>query len=204
MSAMVACIVAAMCTGVGGTGEGPVPAKPYGVGIVGNCCTHGAGLCAAFKGRADTRVVAAYEKNPRRGRELAEALGGPLADSYDAVIQNPEVAIVAIATDPCDKADMVEKAAAAGRHIFLNKPFCDSLDNARRIAVAVANAPVKVWLVHDIPMVRSVPVYARLMEEVRSGKHGRVLAYHHLFGMDFPMDFDLKSVWPERLDPLPV
>jgi predicted dehydrogenase len=184
-----------------GAGESPAPAKPYGVGIVGNCCTHGAGLCAAFKGRADTWVVAAYEKDPRRGKELSEALGGPLADSYDAVIHHPEVVIVAVATDPCDKADMVERAAAAGKHIFLNKPFCDSLDNARRIAAALAKAPTRVWLVHDIPMVRSVPVYARLMEEVRSGKHGRVLAYHHLFGMDFPMDFDLKSVWPERLGP---
>lgn len=200
MGVLAACVMAAVCAGMGAA-EPPVPLKPYGVGIVGNCCTHGAGLCGMFKGRGDTRVVAAFEKDPGRARELAEALGGPLADSCDAVIHNPEVVIVAIATDPCDKADMAEKAAAAGRHIFLNKPFCDSLDNARRIAAAVANAAATVWLVHDIPMVRSVPVYARLMDEVLSGKHGRVMAYHHFFGMDFPMDFDLKSIWPERLDP---
>jgi len=200
MSVVAACVMTVMYAAAG-PGEGAPSAKPYGVGIVGNCCTHGAGLCGMFKGRADTRVVAAYEKDPRRAKELAEVLGGPLADSYDAVISNPDVVVVAVATDPCDKADMVEKAAAAGKHIFLNKPFCDSLDNARRIAAAVEKAPTRVWLVHDIPMVRSVPVYARLMDEVRSGKHGRVMAYHQFFGMDFPMDFDLKSVWPERLDP---
>jgi predicted dehydrogenase len=59
----------------------------------------------------------------------------------------------------------------------------------------------KVWLVHDIPMVRSVPVFARLLEEVRAPSYGKVLGYHHLFGMNFDPTFDLKRVWPERLDP---
>ena len=76
----------------------------YGVGIVGNCCTHGAGLCAMFRPRRH-RVVAAFEANPRRARELAAVLGKSLAASYDAVIADPAVDIVAIACDPCDKAD---------------------------------------------------------------------------------------------------
>lgn len=173
--------------------------KVYGVGILGNCCTHGAGLCHMFKGRPDTRVVAAYEKDARRGPELADALGAPLAASYDAVIHDPEVDFAAIATDPCDKAAMAEQAAAAGKHIFLNKPFCESPASARRIKRAVDEHGIH--LVHDIPMVRFIPVYARLLEEVRAGKHGNVMGYHHLFGMNFPMDFDLEAIWPERLDP---
>jgi len=182
-----------------GQSEEASPMKVYGVGILGNCCTHGAGLCGTFKQREDTRVIAAFEKDAVRGQELAQVLGAPLASSYDEVIAHPEVDFVAIATDPCDKAEMVEKAAAAGKHIFLNKPSCESLDSARRIAEAVKKHHV--YLVHDIPMVRFVPVYARLLDEVRSGKYGKVMGYHHLFGMNFPMDFDLAKIWPERLDP---
>lgn len=173
--------------------------RTYGVGILGNCCTHGQGVCGMFMHRDDTRVVAAFERNPKRGKELSEVLGSPLADSYDAVIAHPDVEIVAVTTDPCDKAEMVEKAAAAGKHVFLNKPFCESLDSARRIAEAVGKH--NVHLVHDIPMVRFVPVYSRLLREVQSGKYGSVMGYHHLFGMNFPMDFDLATTWPERLDP---
>lgn len=184
---------------VSAMGSSQQPAKKYGVGILGNCCTHGAGLCGMFQQRPDTRVVAAFEADPRRAAELAQAFGGPLAASYDAVIALPDVDIVAIACDPCDKAAMVEKAAAAGKPIFLNKPFCDSLDGARRIVAAVRQYNVP--LVHDIPMVRFVPVYARLLDEVRAGKYGKVMGYHHLFGMNFPMDFDLEGIWPERLDP---
>ena len=171
----------------------------YGVGIVGNCCTHGAGLCTMFQGRKETRVVAAFESNPRRAGELERVLGRSLARSADLVIGNPNVDIVAIACDPCDKAEIVEKAARAGKAIFLNKPACDSLDAARRIAETVQQH--KIWLVHDIPMVRSVPVFARLLDEVRTRPHEKILGYHHLFGMNFDPAFDLKATWPERLDP---
>lgn len=173
--------------------------RQYGVGVLGNCCTHGAGVCNQFMGHADTRVITAYEKNPRRATELGQVFGAPLARSYEEVINHPEVDFVAITCDPGDKADMVEAAAAAGKHIFLNKPLCESLDSARRIAKAVQTHAVH--FVHDIPMVRFVPVYARLLEETQAGKRGSVLGYHHRFGMNFPMDFDLKATWPERLDP---
>jgi predicted dehydrogenase len=171
----------------------------YGVGLVGNCCTHGVGLCAMFKARKDTKVVAAYEENPRRARMLEAIFANSLAGSYDAVIRDPAVDIVAIACDPCDKAMMIEKAARAGKAVFLNKPACDSLDAARRIARAVRQN--RIWLVHDIPMVRSVPPFARLLDDARTRPFGKALGYHHIFGMNFDPAFDLKSVWPERLDP---
>ena len=171
----------------------------FGVGILGNCCTHGAGLCGWFMRRNDVRVVAAYEKKPRRAKELQQVLGAPLAGSYDEVINHPDVDFVAVTTDPRDKAEMVEKAAAAGKHIFLNKPFCESLKSAHRIAAAVKK--YKVYLVHDIPMVRFIPVYARLLREVQQDKYGKVMGYHHFFGMNFSPEFDLKAAWPERLDP---
>ena len=172
--------------------------RQYGVGVLGNCCTHGAGICSKFMGHSDTRVIAVYEENPRRADELRQVFGAALAGSYREVVNHPEVDFVAITCDPRDKADMVEAAATAGKHIFLNKPLCESLHSARRIAAAVTTHDVH--FVHDIPMVRFVPVYARLLEETQAGKRGRVLGYHHRFGMNFPMDFDLQASWPERLD----
>jgi predicted dehydrogenase len=196
-------LAAVACLGIFAAQDGWAQPKlvkdVYGVGVLGNCCTHGAGICGMFKARPEFRLISAYESNPRRARELTESLGKPLAASYDAVIANPAVDIVAVTCDPCDKAAMVEKAAAAGKHIFLNKPPCDSLDAARRIARAVADH--KVWLVHDIPMVRAVPVFARLLDEIHAQPYGKVMGYHHLFGMNFDPAFDLKGTWPERLDP---
>ncbi len=197
--ALAAAVGIGLWIGQSGVAQPRLVKDVYGIGVAGNCCTHGAGICAMFKARSDTRVVAAFEPHPPRAKELADVLGKPLAASYDAVIQDPAVDIVAVTCDPCDKAAIVEKAARAGKHVFLNKPPCDSLDAARRIARAVAEH--KVWLVHDIPMVRSVPIFARLLDEIRTPSHGKVLGYHHLFGMNFDPAFDLKRAWPERLDP---
>jgi predicted dehydrogenase len=171
----------------------------YGIGILGNCCTHGTLVYDVLKKHPEVRVVAAYEANPGRAKELSDAIGRPLTASYQAVIDDPQVDIVAVTCDPCDKAGLVEQAARAGKHILLNKPACDSLGAARRIDRAVRQHPV--WLVYDIPMVRFIPVYARLLEDVRDRPYGKVLGYHHQFGMNFDPTFDLKAAWPERLHP---
>jgi predicted dehydrogenase len=171
----------------------------YGVGILGNCCTHGAGLAGAFRGHARTQVAAGCEPDPRRGPELAQAMGLDLSASYQAVVEHPEVDILCLTTDPCDKADMVELACAARKPVFLNKPMCESLRSARRIEKATRQSGVPCVL--DIPMVKGLAPFAKLRQEVASGEHGRPIAYHHDFGMTFPLDFPIGDHWPERFDP---
>ena len=170
-----------------------------GVGILGNCCTHGAGLAAGLRARPDVTVITGYEPDERRGPELADAMQAPLAASYEAVVADERVQVLVVSSDPCDKADMVQLAAAAGKHVLHNKPFADSLDNARRIVQGVAESGIK--LVHDIPMVRGIPVYAKLKEEVTAGLWGRPISYAHSFGMNFAADFPIRDTWPERFDP---
>ena len=172
--------------------------QPYGIGILGNCCTHGVGVCQSFQHDQRFNVITGYEANPRRQAELSLAIGRELVTSYQMVIERKDVDIVVITCDPCDKAQMVEAAAAAGKHIFLNKPLCESLDSARQIERTVERYSIQ--FVYDIPMVRSVPVYARMQQELWDGKYGQILSYYHRFGMNFPLDFDLQSTWPERVD----
>jgi len=171
----------------------------YGAGVVGNCCTHGAYVARALAEHPRISLVAGYEADSKRGPELAEAMGHDLAADYDAVIDDPQVEIVGIATDPSDKAEMVERACARGKDVWINKPLCESLDSARRIVRAVAHSGVK--LVHDIPMVKGLSIYAKFRQEVAAGEYGRPISYAHNFGMTFGFDFDIGATWPERFDP---
>jgi predicted dehydrogenase len=171
----------------------------YGVAVLGNCCTHGEFAVAALRREVSAELVAGWEADPRRAPALAQALGVELAPTPAALIDDPRIDVVAICCDPCDKARWVEEAAAAGKHIFLNKPFCESLESARRIEAAVERHGVQ--LVHDIVAVRFDPVTAKLLEEVRAGRYGEPLHYAHSFGMTFSHDFPLAHFWPERLDP---
>ena len=115
------------------------------------------------------------------------------------LLEDPSIDVLAICTDPCDKADWVERAAEAGKHVFLNKPMCESLDSARRIEAAVERHEVQ--LVHDIIVIRFHPVTAKLLDDVRSGTFGEPLHHAHSWGMTFSTDFPLAAIWPERLDP---
>jgi predicted dehydrogenase len=171
----------------------------YNVGILGNCCTHGVGIASSFNARKDIKIIAGYESEPHRANELSNALGFALGGSYGDILQNPDVDIVVITTDPCDKAEMVEKACKAGKHIFLNKPFCHTLADANRIVKAVEKSGVR--LVFDIPMVKYLSALSKLKEEILAGKYGKIISYYHAFGMTFPMDFPIRELWPERFDP---
>jgi predicted dehydrogenase len=123
----------------------------------------------------------------------------PLLSGPTALIEDPEIDVVAICCDPCDKAHWVERAAEASKHVFLNKPMCESLASARRIEAAVSRHGIH--LVHDIVAIRFNPVTAKLLDEVRRGEYGQPLHYAHSWGMTFSPDFPLVEVWPERLDP---
>lgn len=171
----------------------------YRVGVLGNCCTHGEFVVAALREETGAELVAGWEADPRRAPALAAALGVELAESPEALIDDPGIDVVALSCNPCDKARWVEGAAAAGKHVFLNKPFAESLDSARRIEAAVERHGVQ--LVHDIVVTRFHPVTAKLLGEVRAGLYGEPLHHAHSFAMTFSLDFPLADLWPERLDP---
>jgi predicted dehydrogenase len=174
--------------------------KHYGVGILGNCCTHGEFVAFALKQEPGATIVACWEADPRRAPGLSEATGLDLASSPEALLEDPAIDIIALACSPHEKAAWVERAVQAGKHIFLNKPMAESLNSAWRIESALAGS--KVQLVYDIPVIgRFHPVLAKLLDEVRANQYGRAINYTHTFSFTFSTDFPLATVWPERLDP---
>jgi myo-inositol 2-dehydrogenase/D-chiro-inositol 1-dehydrogenase len=115
------------------------PGKRYGVGILGNCCTHGEFVVAALREEPQARLVTGWEEVPRRQHGLSAAMGLPLAAAPEALLEDPTIDIVAIACSPHEKAGWVEKAAQAGKHIFLNKPLAESLTSAWKIEKAITD-----------------------------------------------------------------
>lgn len=173
--------------------------RVYNVGLLGNCCTHGEFVAAALKREPCARIVAEWEGDPRRAPALSTATGLGLVSSAEALIADPTIDILALACSPHEKARWCERAARAGKHVFLNKPMCEGVESARRIERVVAETGVK--LVHDIPVLRFDPIGAKLLDEVKAGRYGRPLSYMSSWGMTFSPDFPIAAVWPERLDP---
>src|SRR5438132_9954415 len=88
---------------------------------------HAENLAGPVPSAALVRVVDADEA---RARTAGQQLDVDWSTSYEDLLADPEVHGVVIATPTALHVEMVERAAAAGKHIFCEKPI--SLDEIGR------------------------------------------------------------------------
>ncbi len=92
-------------------------------------------------------------------------------DSYEAVIQHPDVDVVYIPLPNGQHQRWVEAAAAAGKHVLCEKPLAPSPDEARAMAAACESAGV---LLAEAWMTPFGPRWADLLGRAAAGELGAV------------------------------
>ena len=85
-----------------------------------------------FAGHPHAALLGVTDKNVTR-KEAAVRLGLTWYDSVDAVLDDPAVEAVFIATNNLSHAPLAEKAMRAGKHCLVEKPISTTLDDARRL-----------------------------------------------------------------------
>ncbi len=100
------------------------------------------------------------------------AQGLELAESFEALIADPDVDAVVLATPHSLHARQVIAAADAGKHVFCEKPFALRRSEAESAVEAVRRARVVLGLGYNR---RFHPEMSRLRELIRSGGLGTVL-----------------------------
>ncbi|MEN6577032.1 MAG: Gfo/Idh/MocA family oxidoreductase [Phycisphaerales bacterium] len=85
-----------------------------------------------FSGHPNAVLLGVTDTNSSR-REAASRLGLRWYDSVDALLDDPEVEAVFIATNNRSHASLAQKAMDAGRHCLIEKPISTTLSNARRL-----------------------------------------------------------------------
>ncbi|MGS5089395.1 inositol 2-dehydrogenase [Hydrogenophaga sp. A37] len=78
---------------------------------------------------------------PTAAADLAQALGAQVS-TIDAVFADPSIDAVAICSPTSTHCELIARAAAAGKHIFCEKPVDLSVPRAEAVAQAVAAAGV--------------------------------------------------------------
>lgn len=101
-------------------------------------------------------------------RELADAHGAQVAD-VDGVMGDASVHAVLIASSTDTHAPLIELAAAAGKHIFCEKPVDLDLDRAHACAQAVARAGVTCMIGFQR---RFDPTFAAVKARLSAGEIG--------------------------------
>jgi predicted dehydrogenase len=122
-----------------------------------------------------------------------------LAPGYEALLADPAIDAVVLATPHSMHAGQVAAAAAAGKHVFCEKPFTLTKREAEAAVAAVEKAGVTLGLGYNR---RFHPEMAKLRERVRSGELGTIL--HVEATMTFPNALLLKPThWRAHRDETP-
>ena len=119
----------------------------------------------------DVRFARVFDVDGERAAELADRYGAGRTDDLDAVFADPAIDAVLIASSTNTHADLIKRAAAAGKAVFCEKPIDLSLEVARDAAAAAHKAGIPVMMDFNR---RYDPAYAAVHEAVVSGEVGRV------------------------------
>jgi len=132
-------------------------------------------------------------------KAFADAQKLRLHESYVAVLADPAVQAVVLATPHSLHAQEVAAAAAAGKHVFCEKPFALTKRDAEVAANATRKAGVTLGLGYNR---RFHPEMTKLRDRIRSGALGTVL--HVEATMTFPNALALKATqWRAHRDETP-
>jgi predicted dehydrogenase len=94
----------------------------------------------ALAAHPDAEFTGVWGRRPEAAAALAERHGTRAYEDVDALLA--DVDAVAIALPPDVQADLAVRAAAAGRHLLLDKPLATTTDAARKVADAAQAAGV--------------------------------------------------------------
>jgi predicted dehydrogenase len=108
--------------------------------------------------------------------ERTRAVLGPYAtvrptDSYDAILGDPAVAAVAIATPAATHFDLVRSALEAGKHVLVEKPLTPSAAEGEKLAALALRSGLVLMCDHTYCY---TPAVQRIRELIRGGEIGDI------------------------------
>ena len=129
-------------------------------------------LVGAVQGKsAAIRFTAGHNRTRASAEAFCAENGIDLRDDLDAVLGDPAIDAVVFATPHGQHGVQVERAAAAGKHILMEKPFTLDVASAKRALDAAARAGVTLAVAYPR---RFHPAMIELKARVMDGRLGSV------------------------------
>ena len=94
-------------------------------------------------------VVSCFSRTAESRDKFAEEHGCRAAATLDELLDDPDVEGVLIATSHQSHRPLIEAAAAAGKHVFVEKPFTNTVADARLAVAAGKKAGVLIQVGHQ-------------------------------------------------------
>lgn len=148
----------------------------YRVAVIGRTGrgNYGHGLDVVWKDIERAEVVAVADQDPKGRAEAAKRLKAPRAYAdYREMLEKERPQIVSVAPRWLDcHHDMVLACAEVGGHVFLEKPMCQSLEQADEMIAALEKRNLKLAIAHQT---RYSPALRHVQQLIGDGVLGDIL-----------------------------
>src|SRR5581483_8857685 len=131
-------------------------------------------LADAAQKAGTLRYVGGYARSADRRAAFVRTYGGRAYESWEALLADPAVEGVIITTPHSLHAEHIVAAAAAGKHVFVDKPFTLTVADARRATEACRRAGVVLALGHQRRRDAASRAIKRLVDEGALGRVAQV------------------------------
>lgn len=171
-----------------------------GIGILSHAHGHANVYCDVMRGFDDVELVATWDDNLERGQKAAQSYGLEYRADAEDVIADPAIDAVIVTCETNRHAEFVDRAAAAGKHVLLQKPMATTLADCDRIIDAVNQSGIKFGMAFQM---RHDPVNQKIKELVDAQAVGKiaVIRRRHCIGVLLnPSFFNGPTRW--HVDPV--
>ena len=153
--------------------------KRIGIGLI------GAGDIAnlhaeAINAMENAELVGLWNRSPAKGKAKAEKFGCTYYSSVEKLLDDPQIEAVFVLTNMETHCAYTIKAAQAGKHILVEKPAASSIDELRKMQIAVEEASVKCMPVHNYIY---EPGIERAKTMIERGQLGDITQFYMMYNI---------------------
>jgi len=170
----------------------------FNVSLVGCAHIHTPGFIKSIQARQDVAVKWVWDHDAARAKKNADELKSAVAASAEAAINDKDVAAVVICSETDRHEKLVTAAAAARKHMFVEKPLGFAVEDAYRMADAIEKAGV---LFQTGYFLRGNPLYQFLKQQIDAGTFGKISAIRHSNSHNGSLGRWFDTQWRWMADP---
>jgi len=135
-------------------------------------------------------IAACYTRSPEKRIAFAKKYGCKAADSYEEILRDKSIQAIVNTTPNATHLETTRAAAAAGKHVFLDKPIANTVADARALTKACRDARVVLALGYQ----RRRESHFRLVKEkIVKGEFGKLVNAEANISRDRLGKIDLSS-----------
>lgn len=158
------------------------PNAPFGIGVIGCGNIVRQAHLPAYQ-KHGLKVVGVYDPYPPATQGIQEQFGiHTIYPTLEALLADPAIAIVDIATFPEQRIPIMRQALAAGKHILAQKPLATDMEQARAIVAEGERSGLKVAVNQNG---RWAPPWRIATLLIQQGAIGDVTSITHLMDANF-------------------